>query len=216
MILEDKHKPVSIRVGTVVLHGNLTIPENPSGIIIFSHGSGSSRLSPRNNYVAKVLQQKGLATLLFDLLTEQEDTIYENRFDIDLLTARLIEVTNWVKNYALTKGLHIGYFGASTGAASALRAAASLGNDIKAIISRGGRPDLAMKDLHKVTAPTLLIVGGRDDIVIQLNKKAYQKLQCILELKIIPGASHLFEEPGKLEEVANTSALWFIKNNIRR
>ncbi|MBQ0734731.1 dienelactone hydrolase family protein [Aquimarina celericrescens] len=211
MILQDKHKPISIKIGDVVLQGNLTIPENPLGIIIFSHGSGSSRLSPRNNYVAKVLQEKGLATLLFDLLTEQEDTIYENRFDIDLLTKRLIAVTNWVKNYTDTKGLKMMYFGASTGAASALRAAASLGSDISAVISRGGRPDLAMKELNKVTAPTLLIVGGRDDIVIQLNQKAYQKLQCDRELKIISGASHLFEEPGKLEEVANISAHWFIK-----
>ncbi len=211
MILEDKHKPVSIRVGGVVLQGNLTIPENPSGIIIFSHGSGSSRLSPRNNYVAKVLQQKGMATLLFDLLTEQEDTIYENRFDIDLLTKRLIEVTNWVKNYSLTKGLHIGYFGASTGAASALKAAASFGKEISAVVSRGGRPDLAMKKLHEVSASTLLIVGGWDDIVIKLNEKAYQKLNCNRELKIIPEASHLFEEPGKLEEVANISANWFAK-----
>ncbi len=211
MILQDKHKPISIKIGDVALQGNLTIPENPLGIIIFSHGSGSSRLSPRNNYVAKVLQEKGLATLLFDLLTEQEDTIYENRFDIDLLTERLIAVTNWVKNYTDTKGLKMMYFGASTGAASALRAAASLGNDISAVISRGGRPDLAMKELNKVTAPTLLIAGGRDDIVIQLNQKAYQKLQCDCELKIISGASHLFEEPGKLEEVANISAHWFIK-----
>ncbi len=210
MILEEKYKPVSITLDNVTLQGNLAIPENAIGVIIFSHGSGSSRLSPRNNYVAKILQKKGLATLLFDLLTVEEDRIYENRFDIDLLTTRLIAVTQWIKNNPETQGLEIGYFGASTGAASALKAAAFLGNEIKAVVSRGGRPDLALKDLHKVTASTLLIVGGWDGIVIQLNEKAYQKLSCERELKIIPEASHLFEEPGKLEEVANISADWFI------
>ncbi len=211
MILEDKHKPVTIRIGNITLQGNLAIPKNAIGIVIFSHGSGSSRLSPRNNYVARVLQQKGLATLLFDLLTEQEDRVYANRFDIDLLTKRLIDVTTWVKNYSETKGLSIGYFGASTGAASALRAAAHFGKEINTVVSRGGRPDLAIKELHKVTASTLLIVGGWDDIVIQLNDKAYQKLNCNRELKIIPEASHLFEETGKLEEVANIAADWFDK-----
>ncbi|MEW7289972.1 dienelactone hydrolase family protein [Aquimarina sp. 2304DJ70-9] len=211
MILKDNPKPVAIRIGNIVLQGNLTVPKNAIGIVIFSHGSGSSRLSPRNNYVATILQQKGLATLLFDLLTEQEDSVYQNRFNIGLLTERLIDVTTWIKNYSETKGLSIGYFGASTGAASALRAAAFFGNDISAVVSRGGRPDLAIKELHKVTASTLLIVGGWDDIVIQLNEKAYQKLNCNRELKIIPEASHLFEEPGKLEEAANMAAGWFEK-----
>ncbi len=211
MILEDTHKPVSIQVGNITLHGNLAIPENATGIVIFSHGSGSSRLSPRNNYVARVLQQKGLATLLFDLLTEKEDNIYENRFDIDLLTERLIAVTNWIKNDAETKKFQTGYFGASTGAASALRAAAFFGKEISAVVSRGGRPDMAMNELHRVTAATLFIVGGWDDIVIQLNEKAYRKLTCERKLKIIPEASHLFEEPGKLEQVAHISAQWFTR-----
>lgn len=204
-----KYTSVNINLGGLVLKGNLTVPENAIGIVIFSHGSGSSRLSPRNNFVAEVLQEKGLATLLFDLLTENEDRIYENRFNIDLLTLRLIDVTQWVQQQHETKGLSIGYFGASTGAASALRAAAFYGKEIKAVVSRGGRPDMALKDLHRVTAPTLLIVGGWDDVVIELNKEAYQKLQCERNLKIVPNATHLFEEAGKLEEVARISANWF-------
>ena len=152
-----------------------------------------------------------MATLLFDLLTAVEDRVYENRFNIDLLTKRLIDVTQWAQRQKETKGLPIGYFGASTGAASALRAAAFYGKDIKAVVSRGGRPDMASNDLHKVTAPTLLIVGGLDDVVIKLNEMAYQKLQGERALEIIPNASHLFEEPGKLEEVARISANWFAK-----
>ncbi|MBQ4819679.1 dienelactone hydrolase family protein [Aquimarina sp. MMG016] len=210
MILDKKYESISIQLDDISLQGNLVIPENVTGIVIFSHGSGSSRLSPRNNFVARSLQQSGLATLLFDLLTEKEDLIYENRFDIDLLTQRLIAVTNWIKNHPDTKALSICYFGASTGAASALRAAAFFGNEVKAIVSRGGRPDLAMKKLHKVTANTLLIVGGWDGTVIQLNEKAYQKLQCERKLEIVPEASHLFEEPGKLEQVAQISANWFV------
>ena len=200
MQTEQKYKSVNIVLDGLVLKGNLAVPKNAIGMVIFSHGSGSSRLSPRNNYVAEVLQEKGLATLLFDLLTKDEDHIYENRFNIDLLTMRLIDVTKWVQRQKETKGLAIGYFGASTGAASALRAAAFYGKDIKAVVSRGGRPDMALQDLHKVTAPTLLIVGGWDDAVIELNEKAYQKLKSERKLEIVPMATHLFEESGKLEK----------------
>jgi len=208
-MIKEKYTPVEIKLDGHVLKGNLSIPENAKGMVIFSHGSGSSRLSPRNNYVAKVLNEKGLATLLFDLLTEDEDRIYENRFNIDLITLRLIDVTQWVQNQKDGKDLNIGYFGASTGAASALRAAAFYENDIRAVVSRGGRPDLAMQELNKVTAPTLLIIGGRDPQVIQLNEKAYQELKCHRKLEIVPEASHLFEEPGKLQQVADIAAAWF-------
>lgn len=202
-------KSISIQLDGTILQGDLAVPKNAMGMVIFSHGSGSSRLSPRNSYVAKVIQKKGLATLLFDLLTEDEDRIYPNRFNIDLLTMRLIDVTQFIQQRKETENLPIGYFGASTGAASALRAAAHFENDIKALVSRGGRPDLALNDLYKVTAPTLLIVGGRDGVVIELNQQAYEKLQCKKKLEIVPEATHLFEEPGKLEEVARLSADWF-------
>ena len=210
-MIKEKYTPVEIKLDGLVLKGNLSIPENATGMVIFSHGSGSSRLSSRNNYVAKVLNEKGLATLLFDLLTEDEDRIYENRFNIDLITMRLIDVTQWVQNQKEGKDLVIGYFGASTGAASALRAAAFYKDDIRAVVSRGGRPDLAMQELYKVTAPTLLIVGGWDHQVIQLNEKAYQELKCHKKLDIVPEASHLFEEPGKLQQVADIAAAWFNK-----
>lgn len=202
-------KSISMQLDGIILQGDLAVPKNAMGMVIFSHGSGSSRLSPRNSYVAKVIQKKGLATLLFDLLTEDEDRIYPNRFNIDLLTMRLIDVTQFIQQRKETENLPIGYFGASTGAASALRAAAHFENDIKALVSRGGRPDLALNDLYKVTAPTLLIVGGRDGVVIELNQQAYEKLQCKKKLEIVPEATHLFEEPGKLEEVARLSADWF-------
>lgn len=201
---------LDIRLKKVTLKGILFLPENALGLVIFSHGSGSSRLSPRNNYVAEILQKKGLGTFLFDLLTEKEDRIYETRFNIDLLTQRLIEVTEWLQQYGPTKNLLIGYFGASTGAASALRAAAFYGDVVGAVVSRGGRPDLAMEDLGKVKAPTLLLVGGWDHMVIELNESAYDKLKCKRKLEIIPEASHLFDEPGKLKEVAERSAQWFV------
>ena len=204
-----KYKPTSIKLDVLSLQGNLIIPEKAVGVVVFSHGSGSSRWSPRNKYVAEVLQRKGMATLLFDLLSKEEDKIYENRFNIDLLTERLIEVTQWVQQQEEVKNLPIGYFGASTGAASALRAASHFGHNIKAVVSRGGRPDMAITELDKLTAPTLLVVGGWDDVVIELNKKAYQKMSCIKKLEIIPNASHLFEEPGRLEQVAQISANWF-------
>lgn len=205
-------RSISIQLDGIVLHGDLSIPENTIGMVIFSHGSGSSRLSPRNRYVAQVLQKRGLATLLFDLLTEDEDHIYQNRFNIDLLTIRLIDVTQWVQQQKETKKSPLGYFGASTGAASALRAAAFFGKDIKAVVSRGGRPDMAFEALHLVSAPTLLIVGGLDEQVIELNRKAYKKLPGIKKLEIVPKASHLFEEPGKLAEVAQISGDWFVSH----
>lgn len=210
-MINEKYTPVELKLNGLALKGILTIPENATGMVLFSHGSGSSRLSPRNNYVAKVLNENGLGTLLFDLLTEDEDRVYENRFNIDLITMRLIDVTQWLQNQKESKDLVIGYFGASTGAASALRAAAFFGEDIKAVVSRGGRPDLAMQELNKVTAPTLLIVGGWDHQVIQLNEKAYQELNCHRKLEIVPEASHLFEEAGKLEQVAAIAAAWFKK-----
>ena len=202
---------VRIALEVIELPGILRLPENPVGLVIFSHGSGSSRLSPRNSYVARILNEHGLGTLLFDLLTPEEDRIYDNRFDIPLLQSRLIQVTHWVGKQETTKGLPLGYFGASTGAASALGAAAQLTDEIKAVVSRGGRPDMAMDALPLVMAATLLLVGGWDQVVIELNEKAYANLKCERKLTIVPGASHLFEEPGKLEEVAQLSASWFVE-----
>lgn len=202
---------VKIPVGEVTLQGELTIPEQTNAIIIFSHGSGSSRFSRRNQQVAKYLQQQNLGTLLFDLLTEEEDQQYHNRFDIELLTKRLAGATEWLEEYPATKECRIGYFGASTGAASALRAAARMPN-IGAIVSRGGRPDLAIPDLPKVKAPTLLIVGSLDYDVLQLNKAAMRKLDCEKQLELVEGASHLFEEEGKMEIVAELAGRWFEKH----
>ena len=211
MITKEKEETVAIQLDNVVLPGRLMVPENATGIVIFAHGSGSSRLSPRNNYVADVLQKNGLATLLFDLLTEEEDRVYENRFDIDLLTARLIAVTKWILKNPTTRDMPVGYFGASTGAASALMAATHFGTQVKAVVSRGGRPDLSMNDLNKVKAATLLIVGGLDYPVILLNQQAFNILICKKELEIVDGASHLFEETGKLETAARLATGWFMK-----
>jgi putative phosphoribosyl transferase len=194
------------------LKGNLTVPKEAICLVIFSHGSGSSRFSSRNNYVAKVLNQMHIATLLTDLLTVQEDKIYENRFDIDLLTDRLVGVTNYVSKLPEFKNLPIGYFGASTGAASALKAAAKLSHQIEAVVSRGGRPDLALDDLNLVQAPTLFIVGSQDSVVVELNKQAFKHLNCYKKLVIVEGATHLFEEPGKLEEVAHLASKWFFEH----
>lgn len=205
------YKEIEIDISEIRLKGNLRLSENPKGIILFSHGSGSSRLSIRNNYVASLLFEQGFSSLLFDLLTAKEDMIYENRFDIELLTERLVKVTKWAMKYGETKELPIGYFGASTGAASALSAAAQLGESIKAIVSRGGRPDLAMPILKDIKIPTLLIVGGNDDVVIGLNKKAKAAIEGVCELKIVEGATHLFSEAGKLEIVAKLTAEWFDK-----
>ena len=200
---------INIPVQNVELKGRLRIAYEQKGLVIFSHGSGSGRLSTRNNFVADFLQNKGFSSLLFDLLTEREDMIYENRFDINLLSQRLVKVTQWMFKQKEVIGQPIGYFGASTGAASALYAAAHLQDNIKAIVSRGGRPDLAMPILDKIKAPTLLIVGGDDQPVIHLNQKAYNELNCIKKMEIVEEATHLFGEPGKLEEVAELSANWF-------
>lgn len=195
----------------VTLEGALGGVESAGGIVLFAHGSGSSRLSPRNNFVAEVLRKAGLATLLMDLLTREEDRVYERRFDIDLLSERLSRATRWLAKDERTRDLRIGYFGASTGAAAALQASVETGSRIGAIVSRGGRPDLADAYLDKVASPTLLIVGGLDDVVIELNRKAYAKIRCVKEMVIVPGATHLFEEPGTLEEVSRLAAEWFRK-----
>lgn len=209
-----KKLEIDIPLTSVTLKGDLVIPENATGIVVFSHGSGSSRFSTRNRMVAELIQKQNIGTLLFDLLTEEEDQIYENRFNIDLLVSRLIETTEWLLEYDELKGLPIGYFGASTGAASALRAAAYFGDTIKAVVSRGGRPDLALSALRQVTAPTLLIVGGMDVPVIGMNKMAFDELRSVKEMKIVPGATHLFEEPGKLLEVANLAISWYKRHLV--
>ncbi|WP_025917934.1 dienelactone hydrolase family protein [Herminiimonas sp. CN] len=201
---------VRIPADSVHVEGMLTVPDAAQGIVLFAHGSGSSRHSPRNNYVARVLQEGGVGTLLMDLLTPQEDADYQTRFDIPLLTRRLLAATRWVQAENATQNLAIGYFGASTGAAAALQAAAHPGQEIGAVVSRGGRPDLAgQAALEQIKSPTLLLVGGLDDVVIDLNRAAYACLRCTKELSIIPGATHLFEEPGTLEQVAHQAAAWF-------
>jgi len=209
MFRENFEHLVYIPVNSVGLEGMLEIPAGAQAIVLFAHGSGSSRHSPRNNFVAKVLRAEGLGTLLIDLLTEKEDATYETRFNIGLLADRLEVITQWLREQPQIRDLAIGYFGASTGAAAALQAAAVLGPTVGAVVSRGGRPDLVISILDRVQAPTLLIVGGRDDIVIELNQKAYEQLRTEKQLVIIPGATHLFEEPGTLEEVARLAAQWF-------
>jgi dienelactone hydrolase len=209
---ESKSREIRISIGRVTLEGRLVLPQDTSSIVIFSHGSGSSRFSPRNNFVADVLNSQATGTLLTDLLTPAEEIIPENRFDIELLTERLIQVTKWVRSLPGFERMRFGYFGASTGAASALRAAAFSSNEIDAIVSRGGRPDLAVDALGLVEAPTLLIVGGNDTEVIRLNRFAFERLRCTKKIEIIPGATHLFEEPGKLEEVAKLAVNWFKKH----
>ena len=204
---------VHIPAGLVELDGELNLPPSATGVVLFAHGSGSSRFSPRNTYVAEVLQQRGIGTLLFDLLTREEDLVYQTRFDIELLTSRLVAATEWLRTNPGTESLHIGYFGASTGAAAALQAAAKTGNRIAAVVSRGGRPDLAGEAaLRQVTAPTLLIVGGADYGVIELNQQAETLLNCEKQLLLIPGATHLFEEPGTLQQVAANAADWFVRH----
>jgi pimeloyl-ACP methyl ester carboxylesterase len=195
-----------------VLSSILQMPDEAGGLVIFAHGSGSSRLSPRNNYVAKILTEHHIATVLTDLLTASEDSKRENRFNIALLTDRLIKVTELALEQSSLQNLPVGYFGASTGAAAALQAAALVQSAVKAVVSRGGRPDLATQALQEVTAATLLIVGSLDPDVIELNKQAYTMLTCKKEMKIIEGASHLFEEPGKLHQVAQLAAEWFEQN----
>jgi putative phosphoribosyl transferase len=200
---------VGIEVGELRLPGDLTLPADAKGIVVFAHGSGSSRQSPRNRFVARALNEHGFATLLFDLLTQQEELNRANVFDVELLGGRLAEATVWLQSGPLAGQLPVGYFGASTGAAAALWAAAELGARIRAVLSRGGRPDLAKPRLAEVTAPTLLIVGGRDPVVIQLNREAQAHLRCENRLEIVPGATHLFEEPGALERVIELALGWF-------
>ncbi len=207
---------MDIRLSSVSLKGDLIVPENAIGLVVFSHGSGSSRFSTRNKMVAELMQEQNIGTLLFDLLTEEEDRIYENRFNIDLLASRLIETTEWLWEQNETKNLPVGYFGASTGAASALKAAAFFGEKIKAVVSRGGRPDLVITELPLVTAPTLLIVGSLDVQVIGMNKMAYDKLESVKEMKIVPGATHLFEETGKLKEVADLAITWYKRYFLKK
>ncbi len=211
-----KEHEVQVSAGAVTLEGTLGIPEGTKGIVLFAHGSGSSRYSPRNQYVAKVLRRAGLATLLIDLLTAEEETIdfqtAHLRFDIGLLAKRLVGVTDWIIKNPDTRNLNIGYFGASTGAGAALVAAAERAKIIGAVVSRGGRPDLASSFvLQKVQAPTLLIVGGYDYPVIEMNQEALNHLQAEKKLVIIPSATHLFEEAGKLEEVAQLATDWFLR-----
>lgn len=204
---------VQIPADKVILTGDLVLPENITGAVLFAHGSGSSRHSPRNRYVAQVLQEAGLATLLLDLLTVEEESFDRQtgqlRFDIRFLAERLLHATHWFIEQPEVQAAKLGYFGASTGAGAALVAAAEAADQVHAIVSRGGRPDMAGQVLASVQAPTLLIVGGRDDVVIKLNREALSQLTCEKKLEIIPGATHLFEEPGTLEEVARLARKWF-------
>ena len=206
---------VEIHLGSVKLEGNLSVPEDSVGIVLFAHGSGSGRLSTRNRFVARELNQKGIATLLFDLLTREEEEVdlqtAHLRFDISLLSQRLGNTTDWLLKNPKVSNLNMGYFGASTGAAAAIVAAAERPSTVKAVVSRGGRPDLAGPSLGSVRCPTLLLVGGYDDVVIDLNKEAMAQMKSTKKLIIIPEATHLFEEPGKLAEVAQHASNWFLQ-----
>ena len=202
-------QPITVKKEGLALDGFLGIPPSAVGVVLFAHGSGSGRFSPRNNFVARHLQQGRVATLLIDLLTPDEAEDRRNVFDIDLLADRVLLAKAWLEQDARTKGLGIGYFGASTGAGAALQAAARNPSSIRAVVSRGGRPDLAEPYLPSVTAPTLLIVGGDDGPVIEMNRVAYRLLVCPKRLVIVPGATHLFEEPGTLEQVAEHALIWF-------
>jgi len=202
---------ITIPLELLELKGDLVVPESANGLVLFAHGSGSSRKSSRNRFVAEILHENGIGTLLFDLLTiseEKQDVLTaEFRFNINLLSERLIRVTNWmIQQFG---AVQLGYFGASTGAAAALNAAAFFGERIGAVVSRGGRPDLAGSNLRKVQSPTLLIVGGRDNQVIQLNEQAFAELVCVRKLELVPGATHLFEEPGTLQQAAKLASAWF-------
>jgi len=207
------HASVSVPAGEVVLHGDLSMPSKPKGVVLFAHGSGSSRHSPRNRYVAEALNEHSLGTLLVDLLTAEEEQADEVtarlRFDIDLLTQRLVAITDWLASLPQVRGHEIGLFGASTGAAAALLTAVERPEAIKAVVSRGGRPDLAGSTASLVRAPTLLIVGGGDTAVIRMNRDAMALMRCKTELEIVPGATHLFEERGALAQVASLAAEWF-------
>lgn len=212
-------KVYQVQVGTTMrLAGDIHIPEDAQGLVLFAHGSGSSRLSPRNQFVAKVFQQMGLATLLFDLLTEHEEELDRQnaslRFDINLLSARVVEAIDWLASNEATRMFKIGCFGASTGAAAALVAAAARPQNVGAVVSRGGRPDLASVSFEHVQAPTLLIVGSLDTQVLTLNRQALAQLHCEKRLEIVPGATHLFEESGTLEQVAQLAGHWFTRNLV--
>ncbi len=209
---KPKELNVVIKAGELDLEGILGLPFAPSGIVLFAHGSGSGRLSPRNNFVARILQEAGIATLLMDLLTESEAQDRDKVFNIDLLAERLLAGRDWINSSSDAEPLACGYFGASTGAAAALKAAAAKPESVKAVVSRGGRPDLAEEYLPFVTVPTLLIVGGDDEPVIALNRRAYNLMGCEKDLRIIPGATHLFEEPGTLEAVAEMARDWFLQH----
>jgi putative phosphoribosyl transferase len=211
-----RDEEVRVTAGLVEVAGHLTIPEQPTGIVVFAHGSGSSRHSPRNRYVAEVLNKAGLATLLFDLLTPAEEHNRANVFDIELLASRLVGVTGWLAGQADTAALPVGYFGASTGAGAALVAATDPRVKVAAVVSRGGRPDLAGEALTKVAAPTLLIVGGRDDVVLELNRRAQAAIPGECEIAVVPGATHLFEEPGTLEQAAMLAGEWFLDHLSRK
>lgn len=208
-------EPIEIQTGIARIHGDLTIPDEAEGLVLFAHGSGSSRLSPRNRHVASILQQADHATLLFDLLSNEEEVLDERtrelRFDIELLTKRLLVATDWVRENDLTKNLKLGYFGSSTGAAAAIQAAAARPTDVQAVVSRGGRPDLAGRALLLLKTPILLIVGGWDDQVLELNQTAFEQIYCHKKLEIVPAATHLFEEPGKLDIVAKLACDWFTR-----
>jgi pimeloyl-ACP methyl ester carboxylesterase len=216
--LAIEHAPVTVAVDSVRLEGDLSVPTAAKGAVLFAHGSGSSRHSPRNRYVADVLNEGGLATLLIDLLTEDEQQVdlqtAQLRFDIPFLSRRLEVITDWLANHPEMRRLKIGHFGASTGAAAALVAAAELPNRVRAFVSRGGRPDLAGAALERVVAPTLLIVGGADTVVLDLNRKARALMRCEKQLQIIPGAGHLFEEPGALKKVAALARDWFLEKLV--
>lgn len=213
---QNVERPVTIPAGMATLHGDLAVPDGSRGIVLFAHGSGSSRHSPRNRHVAEVLREAGLATLLMDLLTTVEEADDARtghlRFDIGLLAGRLVGATDWLATGSSTRNLALGYFGASTGAGAALVAAAERPQVVRAIVSRGGRPDLAGDALARVTAPTLLIVGGRDRPVIGMNRDAMAEMRAEVKLEIVPGGSHLFEEPGTLETVARLARDWFIQH----
>lgn len=209
---KESEQPVTVTADRIRLQGILGLPEKPAGVVLFAHGSGSGRLSPRNTFVARTLQQGGLATLLLDLLEEHEAEDRRKVFDIDLLADRLLAATDWLAREPRTQTLRLGYFGASTGAGAALQAAARAPASVAAVVSRGGRPDLAAPSLPKVTAPTLLIVGGYDFPVIEMNREALALLTCPKELVIVPGATHLFEEPGTLEQVADHALRWFLRH----
>lgn len=214
-VITESH-PVEIAVERIILEGDLNLPHGAKGLVFFAHGSGSSRLSPRNRHVAEALNASGLATLLFDLLTAEEEMVdvrtAELRFNIDLLSERLVGATDWAMRQLELSELGVGYFGASTGAAAALFAAADRPNFVRAVVSRGGRPDLAHPVLEEVVAPTLLIVGGNDFGVIELNREAYDRIRAEKKLEIVPGATHLFEEPGALDRVAELADHWFSRH----